>query len=142
MGFTDIQAAILECQATAELAPKTLMSCLRISPAAIVCPNYTGLRQALLHVGATSLRQMCKTLHCSEGFVQQMQREVYERKNRAYGASYKATGAIGVVIRMCDKLSRLCHSYQAAADYDKESIEDTMLDLSIYAILAIECLDA
>ena len=67
-----------------------------------------------------------------------------ERKNKDYGnaadASYREFGLISYVIRLNDKMKRLKSLTKPGAEQKvkSESIEDTLMDLAAYAIMAIE----
>ena len=71
---------------------------------------------------------------------------LHARKNNDYGnaahESYKEFGLISYVIRLNDKMKRLKSLTKPGADISVkgESIEDTLMDLAAYAIMAIESL--
>ena len=71
---------------------------------------------------------------------------LHARKNRDYGnaadASYREFGLISYVIRLNDKMNRLKSLTKPGTDIGvkDESIEDTLMDLAAYAIMAIESL--
>lgn len=68
--------------------------------------------------------------------------ELYLRKNKDYGDAYKTHGPIGVIVRLGDKINRAIHiSKNNITMIDEESLKDTMLDLSNYAILCSMLLD-
>lgn len=66
---------------------------------------------------------------------------LYQTKNADYGDSvsetYKKYGMISFLVRMEDKLNRVRTLTQKEAKVQDEKIEDTLLDLANYAILAI-----
>lgn len=70
--------------------------------------------------------------------------DLHERKNKDYGnaahESYKEFGIISYVIRLNDKLNRLKSLTKPGAEQQvaDEKIEDTLMDLAAYAIMAIE----
>ncbi|MEK6530993.1 MAG: nucleotide modification associated domain-containing protein [Deltaproteobacteria bacterium] len=67
--------------------------------------------------------------------------EVFKRKNKDYGDSFKEDGILGIMIRMKDKLNRyitLAKAGGEAACRD-ESLRDTLLDFHNYAVMAIIC---
>lgn len=72
--------------------------------------------------------------------------ELHRRKNNDYGnaahESYKEFGLISYVIRLNDKMKRLKSLTEPGTDIGvkDESIEDTLIDLAAYAIMAIESL--
>lgn len=67
--------------------------------------------------------------------------ELYKTKNADYGDSvsetYKKYGMTSFLVRMEDKLNRVRTLTQKEAKVQDEKIEDTLLDLANYAILAI-----
>lgn len=69
--------------------------------------------------------------------------DLYERKNKDYGDSvhdtYDKYGMTSFLVRMEDKLNRVrtLTADDAVALVPDEKIEDTLLDLANYAILAI-----
>lgn len=71
---------------------------------------------------------------------------LHARKNKDYGnaahESYKEFGLISYVIRLNDKMKRLKSLTKPGAEQEvkDESIEDTLMDLAAYAIMAIESL--
>ena len=71
---------------------------------------------------------------------------LHARKNNDYGnaahESYKEFGLISYVIRLNDKMKRLKSLTKPGAEQEvkSESIEDTLMDLAAYAIMAIESL--
>ena len=71
---------------------------------------------------------------------------LHARKNKDYGnaahESYKEFGLISYIIRLNDKMKRLKSLTKPRAEQEvkSESIEDTLMDLAAYAIMAIESL--
>ena len=71
---------------------------------------------------------------------------LHERKNHDYGnaahESYKEFGLVSYVIRLNDKMKRLKSLTKPGAEQlvADEKIEDTLMDLAAYAIMAIESL--
>ena len=67
--------------------------------------------------------------------------KLYLTKNADYGDSvsetYKKYGMTSFLVRMEDKLNRVRTLSQKEAKVTDEKIEDTLLDLANYAILAI-----
>lgn len=67
-------------------------------------------------------------------------RTLYERKNHDYGNSFsKSFGEFGLlspVIRLSDKVERLKTLCKAESKVN-ESVEDTLIDISLYAILTL-----
>ena len=71
---------------------------------------------------------------------------LHAKKNKDYGnaadASYRDFGLISYVIRLNDKMNRLKSLTKPGVEQEvkSESIEDTLMDLAAYAIMAIESL--
>ena len=67
--------------------------------------------------------------------------ELWKRKNTDYGSSvtktYEDFGLVAFLVRMQDKLNRLKTLTKQDALVHDEKIEDTLLDLANYAILAL-----
>lgn len=67
--------------------------------------------------------------------------DLYVRKNSDYGDSvhdtYEKYGIVSFLVRMEDKLNRVRTLTQHDALVNDEKIEDTLLDLANYAILAV-----
>ena len=72
--------------------------------------------------------------------------DLHAKKNKDYGnaahESYKEFGLISYVIRLNDKMKRLKSLTKPGVEQEvkSESIEDTLMDLAAYAIMAIESL--
>jgi len=68
-------------------------------------------------------------------------RDIYVKKNTDYGDSvsqtYKDFGLVSFLVRMQDKMNRLKSLSKADALVKDEKIEDTLLDLANYSILAL-----
>ncbi len=70
---------------------------------------------------------------------------IHRAKNADYGSSYHLAPAllgipahVGLLVRMTDKLARACRLAQGQApQVADEAIEDTLMDLANYAVLAI-----
>ena len=66
--------------------------------------------------------------------------EIYKMKNADYGSSvsdtYRDFGLVSFLVRLQDKLNRLKTLNTQDAKIKDEKIEDTLLDLANYAILA------
>lgn len=68
--------------------------------------------------------------------------ELFKKKNTDYGDAFANYGAIGVLVRMGDKISR-CQSIsnKSVSMIDSESLRDTLIDLHNYAAMAIMLID-
>ena len=68
--------------------------------------------------------------------------ELFERKNADYGDAFSTYGAVGVIVRMGDKISRLSSITNTGINLvEDEKIRDTLIDLHNYAAMAIMLLD-
>lgn len=63
-------------------------------------------------------------------------RAIFIRKNEAYGTAYSRRGALGVLIRMEDKIARAINLILEGAEEGDERLEDTLLDLDNYSTIA------
>lgn len=67
--------------------------------------------------------------------------EIYEAKNTDYGSSvsdtYRDFGLVSFLVRIQDKLNRLKTLSKQNAKVTDEKIEDTLLDMANYSILAL-----
>jgi len=67
---------------------------------------------------------------------------LFKSKNKDYGDSFANFGAVGVIIRMGDKINRLSSITKSSITLVKtESIRDTLIDLHNYAAMAIMLID-
>jgi hypothetical protein len=73
--------------------------------------------------------------------MEEIQREgldLFRRKNADYGDAFATYGAIGVLVRMGDKIKRLMSiSSTKITMVDDESMYDTLLDLHNYSAMAL-----
>ena len=70
--------------------------------------------------------------------IQQEGLELFRRKNADYGDAFATYGAIGVLVRMGDKIKRLMSiSSTKISMVDDESMYDTLLDLHNYSAMAL-----
>ena len=68
--------------------------------------------------------------------------ELFTRKNTDYGDAFATYGAVGVIVRMGDKISRLSSITNKGINLvEDEKIRDTLIDLHNYAAMAIMLLD-
>jgi hypothetical protein len=74
--------------------------------------------------------------------VQQEALNLFKRKNADYGDSFATFGAIGVIVRMQDKINRLISVSNTNINCVKdESLRDTLIDLHNYSAMAIMLMD-
>lgn len=77
-------------------------------------------------------KEICDTMH-----------ELYKRKNHDYGDSVSDTfdkfGIDAFLVRMYDKINRVYSltRYDSKVQVEDEKIEDTLLDLANYAVIAL-----
>lgn len=68
--------------------------------------------------------------------------ELFAKKNEDYGDAFANYGAVGVIVRMGDKISRLVNITNKGINLVKdEKIRDTLIDLHNYAAMAIMLMD-
>ncbi len=74
--------------------------------------------------------------------IQNEARNLFKKKNQDYGDAFANYGAIGVLVRIGDKISRL-HSITSRqiTMVNTESLRDTLIDLHNYSAMAIMLLD-
>lgn len=67
--------------------------------------------------------------------------EIFKKKNADYGSSvsdtYKDFGLVSFLVRMQDKMNRLKTLTKQQALVEDEKIEDTLIDLANYSVLAL-----
>ena len=74
--------------------------------------------------------------------VQQESLDLFKKKNQDYGDAFANYGAIGVLVRMGDKISRLqTITNRNVSLINTESLRDTLIDLHNYSAMTIMLLD-
>tara|TARA_B100000927_G_C16425662_1_gene453319 strand:- start:450 stop:797 length:348 start_codon:yes stop_codon:yes gene_type:complete len=74
--------------------------------------------------------------------VQQEALELFAKKNADYGDAFANYGAVGVIVRMGDKIARLANITNKGINLvEDEKIRDTLIDLHNYAAMAIMLMD-
>ena len=74
--------------------------------------------------------------------IQKEAAELFDKKNKDYGNAFAENGAIGVLVRIGDKISRLKNiTKNKISLVEEEKLRDTLLDLHNYAAMAIMLLD-
>jgi hypothetical protein len=74
--------------------------------------------------------------------VQKESLELFIKKNKDYGDAFANYGAVGVIVRMGDKIQRLNSvSKYGVTMVNSESVRDTLIDLHNYAAMAVMLLD-
>lgn len=68
--------------------------------------------------------------------------ELFKKKNADYGDAFATYGAVGVIVRMGDKISRLSTiSNSQISLVNDETIRDTLIDLHNYSAMALMLLE-
>jgi len=68
--------------------------------------------------------------------------ELFKKKNTDYGDAFATYGAIGVLVRMSDKINRaISIDKNKVSLIDDEKLRDTLIDLHNYSAMAIMLLD-
>ena len=68
--------------------------------------------------------------------------ELFKKKKADYGDSFATYGAVGVIVRMGDKINRLSSVTKNGVNLvNTESVRDTLIDLHNYTAMAIILLD-
>lgn len=68
--------------------------------------------------------------------------DLFEKKNKDYGDAFATYGAVGVLVRIGDKLSRFTNISNSGVQLvDNEGLRDTLIDLHNYAGMAVMLLD-
>jgi hypothetical protein len=68
--------------------------------------------------------------------------ELFKRKNKDYGNAFEEHGAIGILVRMNDKIKRAINiSDSQITLVNDESLRDTLIDLHNYCAVAITMID-
>ena len=74
--------------------------------------------------------------------IQKQGYELFAKKNADYGDAFATFGAVGVLVRIGDKLQRLSSiEKNKVVLVNDESLRDTLIDLHNYSAMAIMCLD-
>ena len=130
------------------LQPEMVLDMLAITPGCVkIAISLPVARQTLLTIAGASANRLLTAdvmRYSNLGDVRRVQCSVFESKNSDYGASYMTTGLVGILVRMVDKLNRLqqlSRSPRTRPRVQEESCADTILDLSLYALLAVRTID-
>ena len=68
--------------------------------------------------------------------------QLFKKKNADYGDAFATYGAVGVIVRMGDKISRLSSIDNSNITLvNDESMKDTLLDLHNYSAMALMLLE-
>lgn len=64
--------------------------------------------------------------------------KTFIKKNKDYGkGNILDTGELGIIFRINDKVRRLQNLTQNKKDPENESINETWLDIAVYAVIAV-----
>lgn len=67
---------------------------------------------------------------------------LFKKKNADYGDAFAQFGAVGVIVRMNDKINRMVSLEKNKVQFvNDESIRDTLIDLHNYSAMALMLLD-
>ncbi len=67
--------------------------------------------------------------------------QLFLKKNADYGDSFSRCGVSGIMVRLLDKLSRAVVVSRNAVEIRTESLRDSLLDISNYALMGVVLLD-
>lgn len=68
--------------------------------------------------------------------------QLFKKKNADYGDAFATYGAVGVIVRMGDKISRLSSIDNSNITLvNDESMKDTLMDLHNYSAMALMLLE-
>jgi hypothetical protein len=68
--------------------------------------------------------------------------ELFIKKNKDYGDAFADYGAIGVLVRIGDKIRRMQSITASGVNLvEDEKLRDTLIDLHNYAAMAIMCME-
>ena len=74
--------------------------------------------------------------------VQNAALKLFEKKNADYGDAFATYGAVGVIVRIGDKISRLSSVTKSNVTLvNDETLKDTLIDLHNYSAMAYMLLD-
>lgn len=62
---------------------------------------------------------------------------LFKKKNADYGNAFATHGVVGILVRICDKINRLINITRNGCQVVDERVEDTLMDLHLYAALAL-----
>lgn len=74
--------------------------------------------------------------------IQKRALKLFKQKNADYGDAFATYGAVGVIVRMGDKISRLTSiSNSQITLVNDETMKDTLIDLHNYSAMALMLLE-
>ena len=74
--------------------------------------------------------------------IQKRALDLFKKKNADYGDAFATYGAVGVIVRMGDKISRLSSINNTNITLvNDESMKDTLIDLHNYSAMALMLLE-
>tara|TARA_X000000950_G_C13833432_1_gene627160 strand:- start:602 stop:925 length:324 start_codon:yes stop_codon:yes gene_type:complete len=74
--------------------------------------------------------------------VQRQGLQLFKKKNADYGDAFAKYGAVGIIVRMGDKIMRAANiEKKGITIVDDESLKDTLIDLHNYSAMALMLMD-
>ena len=101
---------------------------------------YKELFKSLFNISILSLDYLSKKNQKSKKEIMEVNRDLFIRKNKDYGNSFEDFKLIGILVRLNDKINRICtllEKRSTGPQVNDEAIEDTINDLYNYGILAL-----
>jgi hypothetical protein len=101
---------------------------------------YKELFKSLFNISILSLDYLSKKNQKSKKEIIEANRDLFIRKNQDYGNSFEDFKLIGIIVRLNDKINRICtllEKRSTGPQVNDEAIEDTINDLYNYGILAL-----
>ena len=95
---------------------------------------------SLFNISILSLDYLSKKNQKSKKEIMEVNRDLFIRKNKDYGNYFEDFKLIGIIVRLNDKINRICtllEKRSTGPQVNDEAIEDTINDLYNYGILAL-----
>lgn len=123
---------------------QSLLQCMSIGNLHVALNDQWNAKCKLRFLSDLSLRARCSLLTDSslEGERESAYR-LFEAKNRDYGDAFVNYGAVGILVRLGDKFSRLASLWgeKRNPEVQSESVLDTLVDIHNYCIMVLMVLD-
>ena len=75
-------------------------------------------------------------------YIQRQGLQLFKKKNADYGDAFAKYGAVGIIVRMGDKITRASNIEKKGITLvDDESLKDTLIDLHNYSAMALMLMD-
>lgn len=123
---------------------QSLLQCMSIGSLHVALNDRWNAVCKLRFLSDLSLRTRCILLADSD---LEAEREgafrLFEAKNRDYGDAFVSYGAVGILVRLGDKFSRLASLWGDGREPEvqSESVLDTLVDIHNYCIMVLMVLD-